>query len=50
MATLTKVCSHCKRPFEAAHRLANVCSPGCQKVARAGVPTGSPARPVWAGI
>jgi hypothetical protein len=50
MATLTKVCFYSKRSFDAAHRLANVCSPDCQKAVRAGGRTRTPARAVRAGI
>jgi 5-methylcytosine-specific restriction endonuclease McrA len=30
MATITKLCFYCRRPFEASHALANICSPDCR--------------------
>jgi 5-methylcytosine-specific restriction endonuclease McrA len=50
MATLTRVCFYCKRPFEAAHRLANICSPDCQKAARAASRTRTSAKLIRAEI
>lgn len=35
MAMWTRVCFYCKCTFEAAHTLANICSPDCQQAARA---------------
>jgi 5-methylcytosine-specific restriction endonuclease McrA len=30
MATFTRICFYCQRPFEATHSLANICSPDCR--------------------
>ena len=46
MAMLTKVCFYCKQEFQAAHALANVCSPGCRKrTSRTSPPEGQPGPP-----
>jgi 5-methylcytosine-specific restriction endonuclease McrA len=45
MATYINVCLYCKRPFEAAHSLANICSPACQQDARNAGRTRLPPRP-----
>ena len=45
MAMLTKVCFYCKRAFQAAHALANICSPGCRKRTRTTAPEAPPGRP-----
>jgi 5-methylcytosine-specific restriction endonuclease McrA len=43
---LTKVCFYCKQEFQAAHALANICSPGCRKrTSRASPPEAPPGRP-----
>jgi 5-methylcytosine-specific restriction endonuclease McrA len=50
MVTLTGVCFYCKRPFEATHRLANICSTDCQMAARVGSRTRTSAKLVRAEI
>ncbi len=49
MATFTRTCFHCKREFEATHRLANICSPACQKRERSMAPRKVRPEPVVAG-
>src|SRR5688500_15271722 len=46
MATFTKTCFYCKREFESAHRLANICSPACQKRQRSTAPRKVSTEPV----
>jgi 5-methylcytosine-specific restriction endonuclease McrA len=46
MVMLTKVCFYCKQEFQAAHALANICSPGCRKrTSRTTAPEAPPGRP-----